>query len=132
MKLAAAAATSALLLTACMATTEAEAAEIGATGISIGAELDNRYNINDETMVATLTPGIGYDHSSGVAFSADMDFILYDNEFTLNNDELPTLDFGAEYGMTMWGLNSKVYAETGYDLEAEEMSDIEVGISFSF
>jgi len=131
MKLAAAAATTALLLTACMATTEAEAAEIGATGISVGAELDNRYNFDTETMTATLTPGFGYD-LSGVSLAAEMDFILYENEFTLNNDELPTLDVGAEYGMTMWGLNSKVFAETGYDLEAERMEDIEVGISFSF
>ena len=126
MKLAAAAATSALLLTACMHATEAEAAEIGATGISIGAELDNRYNIDGDDMTVTVTPEVGID------LSADMDFILYENEFTLNNDELPTLDFGAEYGMTMWGLNSKVYAETGYDLELEAMDDIEVGISFSF
>ena len=131
MKLAAAAATSALLLTACIHATEAEAAEIGATGISIGAELDNRYNIDGDDMTVTFTPEVGY-NISGIDLSADMDFILYENEFTLNNDELPTLDFGAEYGMTMWGLNSKVYAETGYDLELEAMDDIEVGISFSF
>lgn len=107
------------------------AAEIGATGISIGAELDNRYNVDAETMTTTLTPEVGYD-IAGFGLSAEMDFVLYDNDFTLNNDELPTVDFGAEYGMTLGGLNATVYGETGYDLEAEDMSDVEVGISFKF
>ena len=130
MKFAIAATVAALTLAAC-AGTEAEAAEIGATGISIGAELDNRYNVDTETMTTTLTPEVGYD-IAGFGLSAEMDFVLYDNEFTLNNDELPTLDFGAEYGMTLGGLNATVYGETGYDLEAEDMSDIEVGVSFKF
>ena len=107
------------------------AAEIGATGISIGAELDNRYNVDAETMTTTLTPEVGY-NIAGFGLSAEMDFVLYDNDFTLNNDELPTVDFGAEYGMTLGGLNATVYGETGYDLEAEDMSDVEVGVSFKF
>jgi len=112
-------------------TAAVSAAEIGATGISIGAELDNRYNVDAETMTTTLTPEVGYD-IAGFGLSAEMDFVLYDDEFTLNNDELPTLDFTAEYGMTLGGLNATVYGETGYDLEAEDMSDVEVGISFKF
>ena len=130
MKIAIAATVAALTLAAC-AGTEAEAAEIGATGISIGAELDNRYNVDTETMTTTLTPEVGYD-IAGFGLSAEMDFVLYDNDFTLNNDELPTVDFGAEYGMTLGGLNATVYGETGYDLEAEDMSDVEVGVSFKF
>ena len=112
-------------------TAAVSAAEIGATGISIGEELDNRYNVDAETMTTTLTPEVGY-NIAGFGLSAEMDFVLYDDEFTLNNDELPTLDFTAEYGMTLGGLNATVYGETGYDLEAEDMSDVEVGISFKF
>ena len=130
MKFAAIAVASALALAAC-AGTEAEAAQLGATGISIGAELDNRYNVDQEQMTTTLTPSAGY-NIAGFGLSAEMDFVLYDNDFTLNNDELPTLDFGAEYGMTLGGLNATVYGETGYDLEAEDMQDVEVGISFKF
>jgi len=126
MKIAAIAAAALITSTAAVS-----AAEIGATGISIGAELDNRYNVDAETMTTTLTPEVGYD-IAGFALSAEMDFVLYDDKFTLNNDELPTLDFGAEYGMTLGGLNATVYGETGYDLEAEDMSDIEVGVSFKF
>ena len=112
-------------------TAAVSAAEIGNTGISIGAELDNRYNVDQEQMTTTLTPSAGY-NIAGFGLSAEMDFVLYDNEFTLNNDELPTLDFGAEYGMTLGGLNATVYGETGYDLEAEDMQDVEVGVSFKF
>jgi len=130
MKFAIAAAT-ALVLSACMHASEAEAAEIGATGISIGAELDNRYNVDAETMTTTLTPGVGYD-IAGFGLSAEMDFVLYNDEFTLNNDELPTLDFGAEYGLGLMGLTSTAYVESGYNFETEDMSDIEVGVSFKF
>lgn len=130
MKIAAIAATALITLAACQAT-EAEAAEIGSTGISIGAELDNRYNVDGDDMTVTLTPGLGYDWR-GFALSAEMDVVLYENEFTLNNDDLPTLDFGAEYGLGLWGLTSTAYIESGYNFETDDMSDVEVGISFSF
>jgi len=126
MKIAAIAAAALITSTAAVS-----AAEIGATGISIGAELDNRYNVDAETMTTTLTPEVGYD-IAGFGLSAEMDFVLYDDKFTLNNDELPTLDFEAEYGLGMWGLTSTAYVETGYNFETEDMSDIEVGVSFKF
>jgi hypothetical protein len=130
MKIAIAATAAALTLAAC-AGTEAEAAEIGATGISIGAELDNRYNVDTEVMTTTLTPEVGY-NIAGFGLSADMDFVLYNDEFTLNNDVLPTLDFGAEYGVGVLGLTSTAYVETGYNFETEDMSDIELGLKFKF
>jgi len=126
MKIAAIAAAALITSTAAVS-----AAEIGATGISIGAELDNRYNVDAETMTTTLTPEVGYD-IAGFGLSAEMDFVLYDDKFTLNNDELPTLDFEAEYGLGMWGLTSTAYVETGYNFETEDMSDVEVGVSFKF
>ena len=130
MKIAIAATVAALTLAAC-AGTEAEAAEIGATGISIGAEIDNRYNFDTENMKTTLTPGLGYD-IAGFGLSAEMDFVVYDDEFTLNKDKLPTLDFGAEYGIETFGLSSTLFVETGYYLETEDMSAVEAGISFKF
>lgn len=130
MKIAIAATAAALTLAAC-AGTEAEAAEIGATGISIGAELDNRYNVDTEVMTTTLTPEVGY-NVAGFGLSADMDFVLYNDEFTLNNDVLPTLDFGAEYGLGVLGLTTTAYVETGYNFETEDMSDVELGLKFKF
>jgi len=126
MKIAAIAAAALITTTAAVS-----AAEIGATGISIGAELENRYNVDTETMTSTLTPGLGYD-IAGFGVSAEMDFVLYNDEFTLNNDELPTLDLGVEYGLGLMGLTSTAFVETGYNFETEDMSDVEVGISFKF
>ena len=130
MKFAAIAVASALALAAC-AGTEAEAAEIGATGISIGAELDNRYNVDAEALTVTLTPEVGY-NIAGFGLSASTDLLLADNDGLALGDTKPELEFGAEYGLGMWGLTSTVYAETGYDFEVEDMSDVEVGISFKF
>ena len=123
-----AAITAAALITA----SAVSAADIGNTGISIGAELDNRYNVDAEALTVTLTPEVGYS-IAGFGLSASTDLLLADNDgLTLNNDDLPTLDFGAEYGLSMWGLGATAYAETGYDFEAEDMSDVEFGVSFKF
>ena len=126
MKIAAIAA--AALITA----TAASAADIGNTGISLGAELDSRYNVDAEALTITLTPEVGYS-IAGFGLSASTDLLLANNDgLTANKDKLPTLDFGAEYGLNMWGLGATAYAETGYDLEAEDMSDVEVGVKFKF
>ena len=127
MKIAAIAAAALITSTAAVS-----AADIGNTGISIGAELDNRYNVDAEALTVTLTPEVGYS-IAGFGLSASTDLLLADNDgLTLNNDDLPTLDFGAEYGLSMWGLGATAYAETGYDFEAEDMSDVEFGVSFKF
>ena len=80
MKIAAIAAAALITSTAAVS-----AAEIGNTGISIGAELDNRYNVDAEALTVTLTPEVGYD-IAGFGLSAEMDFVLYDDKFTLNNE----------------------------------------------
>ena len=121
----------AIAAAAMITATAASAADIGNTGISIGAELDNRYNVDQEALTVTLTPEVGYT-AWGVGLTASTDLLLADNDGFALDDELPTLDFGAEYGLTVWGLTSTVYAETGYDLELEDMSDVEVGLSFKF
>ena len=121
-----------IAVAATIAATSVSAADIGATGISIGAELDNRYNVETEALTITLSPEVGYSRW-GFGFTAGTDLLLADNDgLTANKDKLPTLDFGAEYGMNMWGLGATAYAETGYDLEAEDMSDVEVGVKFKF
>jgi len=130
MKFAIAATAAALTLAAC-AGTEAEAAEIGATGISIGAELDNRYNVDAEALSITLTPEVGY-NIAGFGLSASTDLLLADNDGLALGDTKPELEFGAEYGLGMWGLTSTAYVESGYNFETEDMSDVEVGVSFKF
>ncbi len=119
----------AFTLAACMSE-EAEAAEIGATGISLGAELDAAYNADAENMNITLTPEAGIE-KWGWGFSAGLPVELYDDSITLW-DEKPTIELDASYGMTLWGLSAELYGETGYDLEAEGWSDVVVGTRFSF
>ena len=111
--------------------TAVSAAEIGNTGVSIGAELDNRYNVETEDMTVTLTPKVGY-AQWGASFEASTDIVFWNNEFTMNNEVNPTVDFTAKYSLELLGITSSVYGETVYDLEAEDMSDVEVGVTFSF
>ena len=120
----------AIAVAATIAATSASAAELGATGISLGAELDSAYNVDQENMKETLTPTLGY-KAWGADFSLSSDLAIYDDEFVAG-DTKPTLDFGAEYGMSVFGLNSTAYVETGYDLEEKKMGDVIVGAKFSF
>jgi len=122
----------AIAAAATLVATTVSAAELGNTGISIGAELDNNYNVDKEEFTMTLSPELGYS-AYGADFEVSTDLTLYNgDEFSFNEDELPTVDFGIEYGMDVWALDATVYAETGYDLEAEDMSDVEVGVTFKF
>jgi hypothetical protein len=130
MKIAAIAIATTVTLAACGAT-EAEAADLGG-GLSIGAELDNKYNVDTEKFTMTVTPEVGYAFA-GADFSVSSDLNLYNgDEFAFNEDKMPTVDFDVEYGVGLWGLNSTAYAGTGYNFETEDMSDIEVGLKFSF
>lgn len=107
------------------------AADLGNTGISISAELDNRYNVDQEAFTMTMSPEIGY-NLSGFHLSLGTDIVILENDTIVLGDTRPTIDFGAKYGLTAWGLSSEAYFETGYNLELNNMSDIEIGVKFSF
>ena len=121
----------ALATVAMITATSVTAAEIGATGISIGAELDNNYNVDTEDFTITLTPEVGYAWN-GFDFTASTDLSVLENDTVTFADEMPTLDFGVEYGIQLWMLDATLYGETGYDLELEDMADVEMGMKFSF
>jgi len=121
----------ALATVAMITATSVTAAEIGSTGISIGAELDNKYNVDTEDFTITLTPEVGYAWN-GFDFTASTDLSVLENDTVTFADEMPTLDFGVEYGIQLWMLDATLYGETGYDLEMEDMADVEMGMKFSF
>ena len=130
MKIAAIAAATMVTLAAC-AGTEAEAVELGG-GLSVGAELDNKYNVDDEKFTMTLSPEVGYS-AWGADFEVSTDLNLYNgDEFGLNEDKAPTVDLGVEYGIGLWGLTSTAYAETGWNFETEKQSAVELGLKFAF
>jgi len=118
----------ALTAAALLAATSAQAIELGATGISLGVDTTAEYNIDAETMTLTTTPELGYNMYGYVNLTVGADIAIYDDEFVMG-DELPTLDFEAS---THIRENLELYIETGYDLEAEDMSDVVVGATFSF
>ena len=107
--------------------TSIQAAELGATGISLGATTTAEYNVDAENMTLELTPTVGYG-LYGMDLTASTDLMIYNDDFVFM-DTNPTLDFKVAYGV--WdGL--EVYAETGYDLEKEDRTDIVLGAAFSF
>jgi len=107
--------------------TSIQAAELGATGISLGATTTAEYNVDAENMTLELTPTVGYG-LYGMDLTASTDLMIYNDDFVFM-DTNPTLDFKVAYGV--WdGL--EVYAETGYDLEKEDRADIVLGAAFSF
>ena len=82
-----AALTAAALLTA----TSIQAAEIGATGISIGASATTEYNVDAENMTLEVTPSMGYE-LWGTELSVSTDLMIYNDEYVFW-DEHPTIDF---------------------------------------
>ena len=107
-----------------------------AEGLRFGGEATNEYNLDTEQMTVTLTPEITYQFGQ-MDFTASSELSLYDSNavdhFTatnlLDSGSRPDLDFGVTYYL-QGGL--KVYAETGWDIDAQERKDIVVGTTFAF
>ena len=113
---------------AALTATSASAADLG-MGLTAGGEAIAEYNVDAETMIVTLEPEIGYTIGAiGVDLTASSLISIYEDDFVLG-DTLPTIDFEASKDLYS-GL--EVYAGVGMDLEAEERTDITVGLSFNF
>ena len=107
--------------------TTIQAAELGETGISLGATTTAEYNVDAENMTVELTPEMGYG-LYGMDFTLSTDLMIYNDEFVFM-DTNPTLDFKVGYGIFD---NAEVYVETDYNLETETRGDVVIGASFSF
>ena len=119
----------AIAAVATIAATSVSASELGVFGLTAGGEAVAEYNADAETMSVTLEPTIGYTiQPFEVELTASSLLDIYQDDFVFG-DELPTLDFEARKGL--WtGL--EIYGGVGFDLEAEERTDIKVGASFKF
>jgi hypothetical protein len=96
-------------------------------GISIGGETVAEYNTDAEALSITIEPTMEKSWN-GLDFSLSSVLDVYKNEEIVLLDESPTIDF--EVSKPIW--NIEIYAKTGWDLEAEERTDLTVGASFSF
>jgi hypothetical protein len=113
---------------AALAATSASAADLG-FGLTAGGEAVAEYNVDAESMIVTLEPTIGYTLGAvGVDLTASSLISIYEDEFVLG-DTLPTIDFEARKELHT-GLD--IYGGVGMDLEAEERTDVTVGVSFNF
>lgn len=121
-----AAITAAALLTA----TSISAAEIGSTGITIGAEADTKYDLDAEDLSLTLTPEVGYT-LMGLNFTADMDIDVYSNEeFQLQDAfDAPMIGLEVEYELLP---SLELYGKTTWDVDAGDTSSSSIGATFSF
>ena len=110
--------------------TSASAFEIGSTGVALNTEVVGEYLVDAENMTVVVTPELSYSWDKAV-FAASTDLSIYNDGLVVSEtlDVLPTVDFSAEYHI---GATSYIYGKVSYDLEAEERSDIALGVSFSF
>ena len=119
----------AIAAVATIAATSVSAAELGIMGLTAGGEAVAEYNVDAETMSVTLEPTVGYTiQPFEVELTASSLLNVYQDDFVFG-DELPTLDFEARKGL--WS-GLEIYGGVGYNLEAEERTDIKVGASFKF
>lgn len=110
-------------------TTAASAAELGIFGLTAGGEAIAEYNYDAESFMVTLEPEIGYTiQPVEVELTVSTLLTAYNDEFVLG-DTKPTIDFEARKGI-VGGL--EIYGGVGYDLEAEDRTDIKFGASFEF
>ena len=103
-------------------------------GVSLNNKVESTYNIDDEHMDVTWSPSMGYAWNS-INLSAGMDVPVYHttDEFALmdawEEGTRPDLDLEANYQLGS-GLVAKF--ETGIDLNETELTDMIVGVTFSF
>ena len=111
-------------LAATLTGTTVAAAEIGATGISIGGKLDGNYVTGVDTYSIDFIPSAGFE-KWGIAFKGETTIDVIE----LNNgDVFQGIDFDASYNITS-GL--KAYGEISADQDLE-FGDAKVGVSFAF
>lgn len=122
--------TAAALLTA----TAVSAAEIGNTGISVGAELDTYYDFDAEGTMSVFTPTVGY-NAWGVDLYATTDLSVVDNN-TIVVDKMfndVVLEFGAGYTLGQMGpASATAYGEVFYDVDGGDTTGAKVGVKFAF
>ena len=122
--------TTAIATVVALAATSTSAMDFSVAGqtLSIGADSDINYTTGIEEWEWELTPSAGITAMGiGLSVATDIDMLELDE-----GDIFQGLDFTAKYSLELLGITSSVYGETGYDLEAEDMSDVEVGVTFSF
>lgn len=115
-----------------MAVSAASAAEIGNTGINVGAELDTYWEEETDNIQSILTPSVGYS-KWGIDFTGSTDLQLVTNDQITLEDafDVDVLEFEAGYTLGT-ALAARAYVGTDFSVKDTEFSGMKAGISIKF
>jgi len=121
-----------------MAASTAQAADL-APGLSLDTEVKAFRTVDAERNQITIEPELRWVPTVDGPLSLTVSSLVsaYDSSAadsvtlldTLEEGSRPNIDFGAYYQINA---NATVYGETSWDIDAEDRTDIEVGVSFKF
>lgn len=120
------------------AATTAQAADL-APGLSLDTELKAFRSIDAERNQITIEPEVRWEPviDGPLALTVGSVLSVYDSNAadsltildTLEDGSRPNIDLGAYYTL---GNGATLYGETAYDIDAEDRTEVEIGLSFKF
>ena len=129
-----------LATVAAMAATSAAAIDLPAPGLTLDTEVKAWHEVDAETNHLTINPEVNWNPAPDGALTlsvgtvitayetrtAGENFILFD---ALDEGSRPNIDLGAEYDL---GNGGELFATTSWDVDAEDRTELKVGVSFNF
>ena len=117
--------------------TSAHAVDL-APGVSLDTEVKAWHEVDAEKNYLTINPEVEWTPNAGAltlsvgtvitAYETQTgdNFVLFD---ALDDGSRPNIDFGAEYDL---GNGAELFGETSWDVDAEDRTELKVGVSFTF
>jgi opacity protein-like surface antigen len=120
--------------------TSAGAMDLPVPGMSLDTEVKAWHKVDAETNHLTINPEINWQPAPDGALTLSVGTVItaYDSSLTgdtfvlfdtLDEGSRPNIDLGADYVL---GNGTELFAKTSWDIDAEDRTEIEVGVSFSF
>ena len=127
-----------MTLAALMVAGTAQAADL-APGVALNTELKAWHEVDAEKNYITINPEVEWTPGVDGALTLSVgtvitayetqtgdNFVLFD---ALEEGSRPNIDFGAEYAL---GNGAELFGETSWDVDADDRTEIKVGVSFNF
>ena len=127
-----------IALATLFAATTAQAADL-APGLSLDTEIKAFRTMDAERNQITIEPEVRWEPTVDGALSLTVGTLVsaYDSDATdsvtlfdtLDEGSRPNIDLGVYYTLNN---GAELYGETAWDIDAEDRTDVEVGVSFKF
>ena len=127
-------------MAAVLAATTAHAETTIAPGLTLETEVKAFHKVDAETNHVTINPEVTWDINGPASFTLGTtitayddsdattdDFILFD---ALDEGSRPNIELGAYYDLVP--MNGQLYAETEWEVDNQDRTELEMGISFKF